>query len=173
MSSISGLGNAKLQMASLQKSTKANEASSGKKTAQDVLQTLREKMPGWNISTTTADWGEGFRNIQIDKDILEKMANDPREMERVTNMLKEFEQAVPQLEQWQKENPDKSLIFNMTLDKSGNVAGMATLKTLLGAESNIEIDLSSSSWSENLLQKLGGLTQGQLNPATQSRSWTA
>ena len=72
MSSISSMGGS-TTAANAFRANSTNQTSqtqNGRRTADDVLASLREMMPGWNISTSTADWGEGFRNIQIDRDIL-------------------------------------------------------------------------------------------------------
>ena len=60
----------------------SRETENDNKTTDDVLDSLRKLMPGWTISTSTADWGEGVRNIQIDRDILQEMADDPKAMEK-------------------------------------------------------------------------------------------
>ena len=170
MSNISGLSGATAP-ANAYKAPRTNQISqtqqtqmSEKKTADDVLASLREMMPGWTISTTTSDWGEGFKNIQIDREILDRMANDPAEMKRVSSMIQGFESAVPELEKWQEQNPGQSLVLSLMLDEHGNTTGTATIKTLLGAESNTTFDPSEPSWLENLMK--------QLNTPVQGQSWT-
>ncbi|MCL2247714.1 MAG: DUF6033 family protein [Oscillospiraceae bacterium] len=162
MSSISSMsGSATAANAFRANSTnQTSQAQNGRRTADDVLASLREMMPGWNISTSTADWGEGFRNIQIDRDILERMANDPAEMDRVTSMIREFESAVPELEQWQEQNPGQSLILSLMLDENGNTSATATIRTLLGAETSTTFDPLEPSWLENLMAQLSAPPQG-------------
>jgi len=176
MSNVSGLAGVTAN-ANAFKATHTNKTSqtqnNERRTADDVLASLREMMPGWNISTSTADWGEGFRNIQIDRDILERMANDPAEMERVTSMIREFESAVPELERWQEENPGQSLIINMMLDENGNTSMSASIRTLLGVETSTPFDMSQPSWLEDLMKQLGSMSQGHgATGDDQSRSWT-
>jgi len=143
---------------------------SGNMTYQDVLATLRNMLPGWTISTTTADWGEGFRNIQIDRNLLERMAADPAEMERVMGIIRDFEELVPQLEQWAEQNPGQSFIMSFMLDADGNVAGLATIRTLLGVDNVTSIDLTgdSTTWLDSMREAIEAMTQPQ-----ESRSWTA
>jgi len=147
----------------------------GKKTADDVLAYLRELMPGWTITTNSAEWGEGFRNIEIDREILQRMADDPKEMEKYKALLLSFEDAVEGLEQWGKENPDQSVVFGISLDAEGNATAMAVVKTLLGVEKSSTFDLPSdrSSWAEFMKERLEALSQGQVEDATGSKSWIA
>lgn len=144
------------------------EQTGGGKTAQDVLDMLREMMPGWVIATGNGDWQPGFRNIQIDHEILERMANDPAEMERVMDIISGFEELVPQLEQWAEENTGKSLILRFLIDDDGNLTGLASIRTLLGLEGSADFDLSGDRtlWIENMFEIVGVLTQD-------SRNWTA
>jgi len=150
-----------------------NKSESGKKTVNDVLATLRELMPGWTISTSTADWGEGFRNIQIDRDILQRMADDPKEMEKYKNMILGFEKMVPELEKWGQENPGQSLIFQLSFDKDGNATSMSIVKILLGVETKTTFDLPEDklSWTDIIRQKIDALNQGKVEDAYGSKSW--
>ena len=150
-----------------------NKPEGGKKTVNDVLASLREMMPGWTISTSSADWGEGFRNIQIDREILQRMADDPREMEKYKSMILDLENAVPELEKWEQENPGQSMIFELFLNSEGNMTSMSIVKTLLGVETRTTFDLSGEhlSWTELIRQKLEALNQGQVEDLTGTRSW--
>jgi hypothetical protein len=96
------------------------------------------------------------------------MADDPKEMERVMSIIREYENAVPQLEKWQEQNPGQSLILSLFLDPDGNITGLATIRTLLGDVNNTEIDFTGdrSTWLDNLHQIIEDLTQ-------ESKSWTA
>ena len=149
-----------------------NKPAGGKKTVDDVLASLRELMPGWTISTSTADWGEGFRNIQIDRDILQRMADDPKEYEKYKNLILDFEKMVPDLEKWGEENPGQSLVFQLSLDAEGN-ASMSIVKTLLGLETKtiFELPEDTSSWLELIRNRVEALTQGQVEEADGSKSW--
>ena len=150
-----------------------NKPESGKKTADDVLAALREMMPGWTISTSTADWGEGFRNIQIDRDILQRMADDPKEMEKYMSLIRDFEKAVPALEKWGKENPGQSLVFEISMSAKGDVTSMSIVKTLMGVETRTIFDLPEdrSAWVDIIRQRFDALTQGQVEDAYGSKSW--
>ena len=150
-----------------------NKSSGGKKTVDDVLATLRELMPGWTISTTTADWGEGFRNIQIDKEILQRMADDPKEMEKYKAIILDLEQAASALEKWENDNPGQSIIFELSLNENGEVTAMSIVKTLLGTETRsvFELPEERSSLIEYIKQKIEALNQGQVEDAFGSKSW--
>jgi len=150
-----------------------NKPEGGKKTVNDVLASLREMMPGWTISTSSADWGEGFRNIQIDREILQRMADDPREMEKYKSMILDLENAVPELEKWQQENPGQSLIFELFLDAEGKTTSLSIVKMLLGVETRTTFELSGDrlSWAELLSQKLEALNKGQVEDINGTRSW--
>jgi len=150
-----------------------NKPASGKKSVDDVLATLRELMPGWTISTTTADWGEGFRNIQIDRDILQRMADDPKEMEKYKAMILEFENTVEDLEKWAKENPGQSIVFQLSLDANGELTSLSVVRTLLGMETRSVFDLpeDKSSWADLIRQKIEALQQGQVEDEFGSKSW--
>jgi len=130
-------------------------------------------MPGWTISTSTADWGEGFRNIQIDRDILQRMADDPKEMEKYVNLIKSFEDKVPELEKWAQENPGQSLLFQFSVNSNGDITSMSIVKTLLGVETRSTFDLPEDKtlWADHIRQKLDELLQGQVDEATGSKSW--
>ena len=145
----------------------------GKKSVDDVLASLREMMPGWTISTSTTDWGEGFRNIQIDRDILQRMADDPKEMEKYKSMILELEDTVPALEKWAQENPGQTLLFELSLNADGKVTSMSIVNTLLGVEKRTTFDLQDDapSWAELIRQKLDALSHGQVEDANGSKSW--
>ena len=150
-----------------------NKPEGGKKTVDDVLAHLRELMPGWTISTSTADWGEGFRNIQIDREILQAMADDPREMEKYKSMILDFENSVPDLEKWMQENPGQSIVFELSLNGKGGVTSLSVVQTLLGVEKRTVFDLpdDKTSWADLIRQKLDALNQGQVEDAFGSKSW--
>jgi len=150
-----------------------NKTEGGKKTVDDVLATLRELMPGWTISTSTADWGEGFRNIQIDREILQRMADDPKEMEKYKSLILDLENAASALEKWSQENPGQSVIFELSLDAKGEVTSLSIVKTLMGAETRsvFELPEEKSSWIEFIQQRLEAIAQGQVEDADGSKSW--
>ena len=155
------------------KQTVENKPEGGKKTVDDVLASLRDLMPGWTIATSTTEWGEGFRNIQIDREILQRMADDPKEMEKYKSLILELKDAVPELEKWAQENPGQSLLFELSLNADGKVTSLSIVKTLLGAETRTTFDLPEerSSWAELIREKLDALNQGQVEDAYGSKSW--
>jgi len=150
-----------------------NKSEGGKKTVDDVLATLRELMPGWTISTSTADWGEGFRNIQIDREILQRMADDPKEMEKYKSLILDLENAASALEKWSQENPGQSIIFELSLDAKGEVTSLSIVKILMGAEtrSTFELPEEKSSWIDFIKERLETVNQGQVEDAYGSKSW--
>jgi len=147
----------------------------GIKTADDVLAHLRKMMPGWTITTNSADWSEGFRNIEIDREILQRMADDPKEMEKYESLILDLEKTAPELEKWALENPGQSVEFGISVDAHGNITALAVLKTLMGAELRTTFDLpvDRSSWSEYMRQKLEDLSQGQVEDINGTKSWIA
>jgi len=175
--SIGNVSGASAAASSVAKASHTNESrqAGGRKTAQDVLASLREMMPGWTISTSTSDWGEGVRNIQIDQDILERMANDPREMERVKSLIREFESAASELEQWKQQNPGQSFEIGISLDTDGNARALIALKTLMGDERSTAFDLPNdrTTWADFMRQTLDALNQGKIGDVSESRNWTA
>jgi len=150
-----------------------NKPAGGKKTVDDVLASLRSMMPGWTISTSTADWGEGFRNIQIDREILQRMADDPKEMEKYKAMILDLENTVSELEKWKQENPGQSIIFELSLDAKGGATSLSIVKTLMGVETRTALNLpdDKSSWADIIRQRLDALNQGQVEDAYGSKSW--
>ena len=152
-----------------------NKPEGGKKTVDDVLASLREMMPGWTISTSTADWGEGFRNIQIDREILQEMADDPRAMEKYKSLILDLEKTAPELEKWGQENPGQSLELGILIDANGNISAMAVIKSLMGVEKRTIFDLPDdrSSWADIIREKLEALNLGQVEDEFGSRSWIA
>ena len=151
----------------------SSKSDGGKKSVDDVLAALREMMPGWTISTSTTDWGEGFRNIQIDREILQRMADDPKEMEKYKSLIMGFESMVEDLEKWGSENPGQSLVFSISLDSNGNVNSMSIVKTLLGVETRTEFDLPEerSSWADFIRQRVDDFLQGKVEEPGGSKSW--
>jgi hypothetical protein len=130
-------------------------------------------MPGWTISTSTADWGEGFRNIQIDREILQRMADDPKEMEKYKSLILDLENAASALEKWSQENPGQSIIFELSLDAKGELTSLSIVKTLMGTETRsvFELPEEKSSWIEFIKQKLETINQGKVEDAYGSKSW--
>ena len=145
----------------------------GKKSVDDVLAALRDMMPGWTISTSSADWGEGFRNIQIDPAILERMANDPKEFEKYKSLIQGFESMVEDLEKWGSENPGQSIVFEISLSNKDGVTSMSIVKTLMGIEARTEFDLPEDkiSWVDFIRQRVDALLQGKVEDADGSKSW--
>jgi len=149
---------------------------SGKKTADDVLEELREMMPGWTITTNSKDWGEGSRNIEIDVATLNKMAKDPKEMEKYKTLILNLKEAAPEIEEWSQQT---GKMFDMTINfnAEGNPTASLLLKSLSGIdELKRTFDLpieSSSSWSEIILKNLNAMIENQTEDKESSRSWMA
>jgi len=173
---INNLGGVSAQTSSVTRASQVREErSGGRKSVDDVLASLREMMPGWTISTSTSDWGEGVRNIQIDRDILQRMADDPREMERVKSMIRDFESAATELEQWKEQNPGQSFEVGISLDSDGQARALIKLITQAGDERSTTFELPSdrNAWAGFMREHLEALSQGQTGAAGESRSWTA
>jgi len=152
-----------------------NKPQGVKKSADEVLESLRKMMPGWTISTTSADWTAGVRNIEIDRDVLERMAEDPEAMVRIKALILDLEEAVPVLEEWKRENKGQSLTFGFDLAANGQVQAIALLRTLWGEEVRTTFDLPAerNTWSAIIQDKLNALSQGQVENVEGQRSWLA
>lgn len=148
-------------------------AEGGKKTAQSVLSSLQQMMPGWNITTNYREWGEGFRNIEIDENMLTNMANDPDVMIKYKALILDLEDAVPELEEWAQHNDVEAMKFGISIDVDGGIRAMGLMRTLLGEEVNTTFDLPTDrlTWSDIIRQKLDAFNAGQVQSADGSRSW--
>lgn len=142
----------------------------GRKSANDVLASLRQMMPGWNISTSSSNWGEGFRNIEISSSTLNRMAEDPEAMVRYKALILDLEDAVPAIEEWKQQNPGKSLEFGLSFEGNDTIRALAMVRTLLGGEYNTHFELPNDSpvWESLIRQKIDSLGTGE---DAGSRSW--
>lgn len=158
--------------------TKAREIVNDKpkgtrKSTDEVLASLRKMMPGWTISTNKADWTEGVRNIEIDEETLQRMADDPETMVKFKAIILDLEEAVPHLERWKEENPDSQMTFSFELLENGQLQAIALLKTLFGqeVETTFEMPTDRNTWSGLFNGKLNALAQGRVEDADGNRSW--
>jgi len=151
----------------------SNASDGGKKSVDDVLASLRDLMPGWTISSSTADWGPGYRNLQIDRDILQRMADDPKEFEKYKTLIMGFESMVEDMEKWGRDNPGQSLVFQISVDDASGVTSMSIVKTLMGVETRTEFDLPEDiqSWIDIIRDRVESLMQGQVEDVTGAKSW--
>ena len=147
------------------------------RTAEDVLASLREMMPGWNITTCASQWGPGGRNVEISQSILQRMSEDPDAMVRYKALLLDLDEAAPAIEEWQQQNPGKLLELDLIMD-DGGVRAMAIVRTLMGEEvsrSTFELPDDRPTWAELFRQKIDSIEEaGRDNsapPADESRSW--
>jgi hypothetical protein len=101
------------------------------------------------------------------------MADDPKEMEKYKNLILDLENTVRTLEDWGKNNPGQSLIFELSLNANGEVTSLSIVKTLLGTETRTVFDLPEDrlSWSDIIRQRVEALNQGQVEDAFGSKSW--
>ena len=150
-----------------------NKPATGRKSANDVLDFLRKKLPGWNISTSSRDWGEGFRNIEISHGVLRRMAENPEDMIKYKAIILDYKELVPELEEWQQQNPDVALQFGFEFDEEGNTRALAIVKTLLnsGTQTTFELPSNRSSWIDTIREKLDALNEGRVEDANGVRSW--
>lgn len=148
-----------------------------RKSTNDVLNSLRTMMPGWNITTEVSHWGEGSRNIQIDESILERMAEDPEAMVKFKALILDLEDAVPALEEWAEQNPGQNLDLTIRVDANGTAMAEALVRGLMSGDQRTTFQLptegTQSSWSELITKKLEALGQGQVEDAEGSKSWLA
>ena len=147
----------------------------GRKSANEVLSSLRNMMPGWTITTNARDWGNGMRNIEISESILDRMAEDPEAMVRFKALILDLEDKVPELEEWAQQNYGRTLEFGITWDPDGSsTRAMGIVRTLMGADIRTNFELSNSdttTWADMIRQKLEALSEGQVQDADGSRSW--
>ena len=151
-----------------------NKQEGANKTGKDVLNSLRKMMPGWTIETSSANWSEGFRNIEICEIILDRMANCPESMVRYKALIFDYEDMVPELEEWARQNEGKSLEFGITIDANGVAKAEAIVRTLMGGEVRTVFDLTPDdkpTWADLIRQKLDSLNEGQIEEADGSKSW--
>lgn len=148
-----------------------------RKSADDVLASLRQMMPGWNITTCASEWGSGSRNIEISQSILERMAEDPDAMIRYKALVLDLDEAAPALEEWKQQNPGKLLEFDLTMDENG-IRALAIVRTLMGEEvsrTSFELSDDRPTWAELIRQKLEAIDEARgespAEPAEESRSW--
>jgi len=145
------------------------------RTANDVLASLRKMMPGWTITTSSEEWTEGFRNIEIDPDILRQMAEDPDVMTAYKALILDIAETAPEIEAWGKQNAGQLLEFGVTLEADGSVTAMMIVRTLMGGEVSTTFNLPEDrgSWSDIIRERLDALAQGQVEDAYGTRSWIA
>ena len=145
------------------------------RTADDVLESLRKMMPGWTITTSSSEWVEGFRNIEIDRDILQQMADDPEKMAAYKALILDIAETAPELEEWGRQNPGQTIEFGVALAADGTVTALAIVRTLMGGEINTTFELPDdrSTWSDFIRERLDGLTRGEVEDAYGNRSWLA
>jgi len=155
------------------KKTSESKPEGGKKTVDDVLASLREMMPGWTISTSTAEWGDGFRNIQIDYDILQQMADDPKEMEKYKALVQDLENVITEAEKWGEEKPGQSIMFDVSLDAKGGATSLSIVKMLMGMESRTTFELpeDKSTWADLIRERLDDFVKGGIDDGSGSKSW--
>jgi hypothetical protein len=87
-------------------------------------------------------------------------------------MIRGFEDIVPELEKWQEQNPDQSLVLTLMMDNDGNTRAMATIRTLLGTESSASFNITGGNWLDDLLEKIKSMSEGRADSDDQSRAWT-
>lgn len=145
------------------------------KTSKDVLNSIRQMMPSWTVTTCASQWGNGIRNLEISESILERMAEDPEAMVKFKAIIFDLDEAVEPLEEWMQENEGKDLQFNIMWDQNDALTAAAVVRTLIGGESRTVFELPSDglSWAEIIRQKLESLNEGQVEEADGSKSWMA
>ena len=150
-----------------------NKPQGTRKSTDEVLASLRKMMPGWTISTSKSDWTEGVRNIEIDEEVLQRMADDPDTMVKFKAIILDLEDAAPHLERWKEENPDSQLMFQFELLENGQLQAIALLKTLFGQEVETTFDMPTdrTTWGALVHGKLNALSQGRVEDAEGNRSW--
>jgi hypothetical protein len=129
------------------------------KTTQDILAYLREMMPGWVIAYEHGGWAPGFRNLKIEYELLQLMAECPEIKEKVKEIIRGFEYLVPKLEEWERQNRETALSISIMRDADGNFMGLVTM----GDESSLPFELSEDwrQWYYIMIEKLEALRLGK------------
>ena len=131
---------------------------------QSVLASIRQMMPGWNVSTNPAELrGNGMRNLEIAPDVLERMAEDPEELVRFKAIILDLEDVVQELEEHVAENPSLAeMVLQIIIDADGNMTARGTARTQDGVQRSREFDLSDRdlpSWAELMRKHLEDLRE--------------
>jgi len=129
------------------------------KTTQDILAYLREMMPGWVIAYEHGGWAPGFRNLKIEYELLQLMAECPEVKEKVKAIILGFEYLVPKLEEWERQNRERMLSVSITRDADGNFMGLVSIMSSSGEESSLPFELSEDwrQWYYIMIEKLEAL----------------
>ena len=115
----------------------------------DVLASLREMVPRWNITTITAPFhGTGHFNMGIHPDMLSRAANDPDELIRLKALMLDADKM--------RIIPGKADVSGMIIyaDGGGSAWGKTTSN---GEETSATVRIPrnrSQEWAEILLEKL-------------------
>ncbi|MCL2249429.1 MAG: hypothetical protein FWC13_09170 [Oscillospiraceae bacterium] len=127
------------------------------KTTQDILAYLREMMPGWVIAYEDGGWAPGFRNLKIEYELLQLMAECPEIKKKVKEIIRGFEYLVPKLEEWHAQNQERMLNISITRDANGNFMGLVSI----GDSDGLPFELSEDwrQWYYIMIEKLEALRQ--------------
>ena len=172
--SVINLGGLSVSESSYRRARKIVENNNEKKTAKDVLASLRQMKPGWNIyDSASGNWGAGFRNLEICPRILNRMAEDPEAMVKYKALILDLEDAIPALEEWAEQNGGKSLEFRFMLDTNGTTKAKGIVRNLMGGEMSTTFNLSNDrlTWADLISQKIEALNEGRSEGADGSNSW--
>jgi len=142
----------------------------GRMSANDVLSSLQQMMPNWNISNNTSAFnGTGIRNIGIHPNVLRKMADDPEEMVRFKALVLDGEYTVPQHENWARQNGFEITGRGTIIDRDGNVSSWVMGRGGgRGDERRSLLELPEEdrpSWTELMRQQLESLRENNENEA--------
>ena len=145
------------------------------KSASSVMESIRQMMPGWNVSTNPAELrGNGMRNLEIAPSVLERMAEDPEELVRFKAIILDLEQVVQELEHsFTDENDVNKLILQIIVDADGNISARGAARTSDGAIRRREFDMSERdlpSWAELLRKHMDDMRSGN-EEEDGTRSW--
>ena len=153
-----------------------NLAPGTQKTRQGVLDSIRQMMPDWTVTTNKSDWGDGHRNLEVGEGILQRMADDPEAMVRYKALILELEDIAPVIEEWKEkpENEGKTFEFKISMEDGNITRAKGIVRTLMGGEIRTTFDLPNNQatrWADIIRQKLESLNEGQTEDAYGERSW--
>ena len=138
----------------------------GRNSGNNVLASLRQAMPGWNISTNMQPFsGTGIQNIAIHPSMLRKAANDPDEMVRLKALVMDSEKANSSLGAWARQSGSQVISNGFIIDADGNTKSWGKSISRTGPERRSILDLPQNnrpSWAELMRKHLDSLLEANL-----------
>ena len=111
----------------------ASKAESGNTSARSILGSIRQMVPGLNISTNTEPFGSsGLNNLGIHPNVLRKMENDPEEMVRFKALILDVEEAFRHHDRLSQSQGMNVVARGLIIDADGNTSGWSIVQSANG-----------------------------------------